>query len=115
MNTHERSQHVANLLAQMSDRDRNAWRNPDNWDGRCYPSAEILEHVSRKSLRPACIPNQDLAWLAERERCFPTSPKDTPGSTQTSTYTTLSKSGLLCPPVGDIGVGHRKPRGNDHK
>ena len=77
----DRSQHVANLLAQMSNLNRNAWRNPDNWDVRCYP----------------------------------TSPKDTPGSTQTSKYATLSKSGLLCPPVGDIGVGPRKPCGNDHK
>ena len=69
----DRSQDVANLLAQLSDRDRNAWR----WD------------------------------------CYPTTPQDAPGSTQTSKYATLSKSGLLCPPVGDIGVGPRKPRDSD--
>ena len=84
-------------------------------DDRSKHVANLLGLPLRKSLRPACIPNRDLAWLAERERCFPTSPKDTPGSTQTSTYTTLSKSGLLCPPAEDIEVGPRKPRGNDHK
>ena len=73
----DRSQHVANLLAQMSNLNRNAWRNPDN--GRCYP----------------------------------TSPKDTPGSTQTSKYATLSKSGLLCPPESSKAVTLRKPRDSD--
>ena len=75
----DRSQHVANLLAQMSNLHRNAWRNPDNWDVRCYP----------------------------------TSPKDTPGSTQTNKYATLSKSGLLCPPESSKAVTLRKPRDSD--
>ena len=85
MDSHDRSKHVANLLGLPL----------------------------RKSLRPACIPNRDLAWLAERERCFPTSPKDTPGSTQTSKYATLSKSGLLCPPESSKAVTLRKPRDSD--
>ena len=79
MDAYDRSQHVANLLAQMSNLNRNAWRNPDNWDVRCYP----------------------------------TSPKDTPGSTQTSKYATLSKSGLLCPPESSKAVTLRKPRDSD--
>ena len=46
-------------------------------------------------------------------RCYPTSPKDTPGSTQTSKYATLSKSGLLCPPESSKAVTLRKPRDSD--
>ena len=72
----DRSQHVANLMAQMSNLNRNTWRNPAN--GGCYPT-----------------------------------PQDAPGSTQTSKYATLSKSGLLCPPESSKAVTLRKPRDSD--
>ena len=51
--------------------------------------------------------------VANLLKCLPNTLRDTPGSTQMSTYTTLSKSGLLCPPESSKAVTLRKPRDSD--
>ena len=74
------------------------------------------EHTANllKSLRPACILNQDLAWLREYENNgLP--PREVRRVARKSKYATLSSSGLVYPAESSRGGDPRKPRDTGHK